>query len=660
MKKTKLLGLLMIIIGLFFVTPRIMDAQFPITIVCQPPLTTFSNGSSTFDISFPPGGGTTCDTLADCPTVSLPVGATIFSMKVDMELTDPASEIRTPFIWIPNSDSNTLAQMRTSNGTIVRLFTAGDTALCGGTANFDNPSRITVMLGGDVWLANRNNGTVTRLSPKEGIIVGGTCGDGACNVGENNGSCPQDCEEYEVNCNYGVGDGPRGATYDINGDIWIGGTGGTNMYKFNLDGSLVWGPRSFGIKTYGTIGDARGYVWIVDNQDGEHRACRIDISTEIINCTDIPRPYGIGIDNEGDIWFGNSSGGGVIATQVGGADSGVIGVNITPGGSPGYPASGYSCGLAVDQNNVVWVTHCGVSPGKVWAIRQNGTQLPGSPFGTGNRTRGIAVDFDGNIWAVNRSGSAPGGNPVLNPSGCGGSGSVTKLASDGSYIATYSTCGNNPYCYSDMTGLRTVPKSLKVGSSQGIPLSGTNTFEICTDGIEDCTNPLTDSADCASKGVSPVICATPDAMGNCEIPLRIFSITASNYTLSNLEIIYGKEVPMTIGGLVPCGRNWNDPRTPWSDTLSCDMCFFLLMINNIMNFLLMLMAGIAVLALIVTGLLFVTSSGNSERKSQAKTALKYVIIGFIIILISWIIVDFLLIGWGYLDPLGGEWDVTCD
>ena len=652
MKKIKLTVFLIIILSLFFTIPRIIDAQFPITIVCQPPLTTFSNGNPTFDISFPPGGGTTCDTIADCPTVSLPNNAEVFSMKVDMELSDPASEIGTPFIWIPNSNSNTLAQMRTSDGTIVKIFSAGDAALCGGTANFNNPSRITVIPGGDVWLANRGNNTVTRLSPKEGTVAGGTCGDGVCNVGENNGSCPQDCEEYEVNCNYNVGGGPRGVTYDINGKIWVGGTGNTNMYKFNLDGSLAAGPFTIGdgagyvIKSYGMIGDASNYVWVSDRTND--KIAWIDTNTDSLggflskdkNGNNLSELYGIGIDNEGDIWVGNYSSAQQAVYQIAGASSGSIGTDITPAAIPNFKA----CGVAVDQNNVVWVTECNIQAGRVRAFNQAGVQLYN--VATGSCTRGVAVDFNGNIWAVNRG---------WNSGACGGVGSVTKISSAGVVIGTYPTGGNNPYNYSDMTGLRTVPKSIIVGSGSSIPLSG-NTFVICTDGTGTCTS----SASCNAAGISPVTCATPDAMGNCEIPLKIFSMQAGDYTLKNLEVIYGKETPQTYGGLVPCGRNWNDPATGWDDTLPCDFCFLLLMINNIMNFLIMLAAGIAVLALIITGLLFITSSGDVERKSQAKTALKYVLIGFIIIFIAWIIIDFFLIAFGYLDPLGGEWNVICN
>jgi len=638
---------------LFFVLSLGIAYAFNFQTDCQPPLRTFSDGNFTYDVSFPPGGGTTCDTIGDCPKIRLPDDATIFSMKVEMELTDPDSEIGTPYIWVPNSNSDTLAQIRTNNGTLVELFKKNDSASCGGTANFDNPSRITVMPGGDVWLANRDNNTVTKLSPKEGTIPGGICGDGMCNVGENNGSCSQDCEEYEVNCNYPVGRGPRGATYDVEGKIWVSGTGDTNIYKFNLDGSVVWGPKSFGIKTYGMIGDSNGYIWVADNQNGATRICRIDIDTEAKSCTDIPRPYGIGIDNEGDIWLGNCSNVGSIVTQIGGANSGSLGVNITP---IGLPQNVYTCGVAVDQNNVVWIAHCNTSPGEIWAVNQDGTQLPGSPFKTGSRTRGIAVDFDGNIWAVNRDGRAPNGNPVLNPSGCGGVGSVTKLASDGSYIATYKTCGNNPYCYSDMTGLRTVPKTITIGASEtSIPLSSTGTFEICSDPS---APPLcSDSSNCDTL-LLPTSCGNPG--GFCEIELEIFSMQIGDYTLKNLEVIYGKQVPITTGGLVPCGREWDDPLTPWNDTDPCSLCFLIMLLNQIANFLLQIASVIAILAFVITGFLFITSSGDPERRNFAKTSFKWIIVGFLIIFLSWLFIDFILSAWGYLDPLGGKWEVVCD
>jgi len=639
MTKTKILGLLTIILGLFLAAPRVTDAQFPIITACQPPLTTFSDGSATFDISFPPGGGTTCDTIADCPTISLPVGATVFSVKVDMELSDPASEIGTPYIWIPNSGSNTLIQMRTkdmasgASGSRVRIF-SNNNDNCANYA-FNNPSRITVIPGGDVWIDNRNNDYVTRL----GLI------DPTVSM-----------EDYECKGSYavgGAGTNGGGVTFDRNGNVWVGNYHNSDVHKFARDGTLLAGPLNLG-STYGMIGDSEGYVWVSDRSGGMVRWIDIDTNS-VAESLALSNIYGIGIDNEGDIWLGSVTAGNPMAYQVAGANNpngSPIGTDITPGGIPNASTRG----VAVDLNNVVWAAD--PLGNSVWAFDQKtGASLAGSPFLAGNSSRGVAVAFDNNIWVVNYNGGGPNFIDPNPPGTCAGNGTVTKLQSDGTAINTYPTCGNSPYNYSDMTGLRTTPQNLKIsGSSTGTPLSNTNTFEVCTDGTVTCTSGLPCAAITAMLGS-----CIPNAAGNCEIPLKIFSITAGDYTLSNLEVIYGKKVPVTIGGLVPCGRNWDDSRTPWNEKAPCNFCFLLMMINNIMNFLLMLAAGIAVLALIITGLLFVTSSGDSERKSQSKTALKYSIWGFIVIFISWIIVDFLLIGWGYLDPLGGEWNIAdCD
>ena len=113
-------------------------------------------------------------------------------------------------------------------------------------------------------------------------------------------------------------------------------------------------------------------------------------------------------------------------------------------------------------------------------------------------------------------------------------------------------------------------------------------------------------------------------------------------------------------GLVPCGRLCDAPDTSWDDTQSCNFCHGIMLLNQGMNFLMKIAGVVAVLAIIITGFLFIFSAGNPERKNNAKTAFKWVIIGFLILSLSWLMVDFLLSAWGYLDPLGGEWNVVCD
>ncbi len=664
MKKIKSMGFLIIILGLFLAAPRMMDAQFPITTVCQPPLTTFSDGSATFDISFPPGGGTTCDTVADCPTISLPAGATVFSVKVDMKLSDPASEIGTPYLWVPISVANGyIAQIDTKDGFEAEIarYKVGN-----------NPSRTFVIPGGDVWVANRDSGNVTKLSPLTGDQpIGGTCGDGLCGKDETIYSCPADCNgnicgdgigtcknniacgigtencrEYKVVDSYPTGAGPRGVTGDINGNVWVANRFSSNVVKLNPATGAVSSTVVTGGEPYGLIADQFGYVWVSNVGVGVQSVQSINIITETVDKT-VPitsAPYGIGIDADGNILVASCTG--ATANKINGYGTGVPGTIAFSKPLVGG-ASTRGRGIASDLNGNIWVGSDNGGSGTVYSFKPSGAQY--CPFynpSPQHNTVGVAVDFNNNVWVVPYDGNVL----KLKPDNEAACTSVT-------HVTTVFVPGGLLYNYSDMTGLRTIPQNLRVsGSSTGTPLSSTGTFEICTDGTGTCTSGLP----CAAITAILSSCV-PNAAGNCEIPLKIFSITAGDYTLSNLEVIYGKEVPVTIGGLVPCDRDWDDPRTPWNEKAPCNFCFLLMMINNIMNFLLMLAAGIAVLALIITGLLFVTSSGDSERKSQSKTALKYSVWGFIVIFISWIIVDFLLIGWGYLDPLGGEWNIVdCD
>lgn len=113
------------------------------------------------------------------------------------------------------------------------------------------------------------------------------------------------------------------------------------------------------------------------------------------------------------------------------------------------------------------------------------------------------------------------------------------------------------------------------------------------------------------------------------------------------------------GGFVPCGRMVDDPDTPWNDADTCGFCHGIMLLNQGMNFLLEIASMIAVLALIIAGFLFITSAGDPERKNNAKTAFKWTLIGFLILLLAWLIVDFFLSALGYIDPLGGSWNVVC-
>jgi streptogramin lyase len=486
-------------------------------------------------------------------------------------------------------------------------------------------------------------------------------------------------EKYECKGSYSVGanGNPKGVTFDVKGNIWVGNNasianGGVNeyrLYKFNKDGTYAWAsPYYVDIEnsTYGMIADAYGNIWIssggldgvirIDIDDCDLSSCPISTTTGF---TEGGTPYGIGMTNEGDIWTGDWTGDFVHRID-GDDDGGTLGSVVSDCEviSPSRTTKLCCTGTAVDKDNNVWTSgHSentiyvfkGGNCGDIKSVSSVCTDSSG-PAGP----HGVAIDFDNNAWVVCRHGE------------------VVKYSFDGTNItelkrinlntgASSGTGSTASYNYSDMTGLRTVPKSISVGGIS-TSLSPTDTFVICTDGVEDCNDESKDAAPCNSVSLllsAPTNCV-PDEFGNCEIPFEIFSMQAGDYTLNNLEVIYGKEVPVTTGGLVPCGRDWDDPATTWDDTQPCNFCHGIMLLNQGMNFLMKIAGTVAVLAIIITGFLFITSAGNPERKNIAKTTFKWIIIGFLILSLSWLMVDFLLSAWGYLDPLGGEWNVVCD
>jgi len=101
-------------------------------------------------------------------------------------------------------------------------------------------------------------------------------------------------------------------------------------------------------------------------------------------------------------------------------------------------------------------------------------------------------------------------------------------------------------------------------------------------------------------------------------------------------------------GLVPC----NGPE--------CQACDLVSLADNILDFLVMISAFIAAIMFAVAGLKLATSAGNESKVSQAKEGMTSIIIGFIILLAAWLIVDTIMktftTGQGRL----GTWnDIEC-
>jgi len=577
--------------------------------VVQTVLTNFYDGSKTVDISFPPGGGTNSDAK-----IKLPKGTQIFSAQVDMVA--KGGEIGTPYIWVPKTGSNQLVQIRTKDCSIVKTFSNGSDN-CASDA-FSSPSRITVIPGGDVWVDNRTNARVTRLGLVDSSIS---------------------MEKYECKGSYNIAGGGGtnggGITFDADGNIWIGNYSDTFVHKLKPDGSYAW-PSPYKINanghaTYGMIGDSRGHVWIANRGiGGETIQCietdknNGETSVNVITAYTYSSGsvYGIGMDKNGGIYTANYDSGEVYQFSPLATDScptiPMIPVQTLSTGG------GHARGVAVDQKGNVWVANSGDNRLYVFDAEDNykkhSASLPGSGI------VGVAIDSSGYGWAVGYN-----------------DGKVYKYEYKNGILSEECTVavGSNPYNYSDMTGLRTILKKLIIGGKEFI-INGV-TFSGWGDKLE---------AELAN-------CTTVDGK-NCEIPLEITS-EAGDFTLQNLKVVYGELIPISTGGIVPCGRNDDNPDTPWKEDVPCNACHLILMIQLIVDFLLKLVGVVALFVIVVSGLVYMLSVGNSSRMESAKTAVKYSLVGFSVIFVAWAVVSTILILFGYSDPLGGEWyTLNCD
>lgn len=110
------------------------------------------------------------------------------------------------------------------------------------------------------------------------------------------------------------------------------------------------------------------------------------------------------------------------------------------------------------------------------------------------------------------------------------------------------------------------------------------------------------------------------------------------YIVSAL-VCWGYTWPVAAAPLVPC----NGP--------DCRPCHLLLLVKNIINFaVFQVMAPLAGLAFLIGGIMMVAAAGSEARYQKGKKVIKNALIGVIIVMASWIVVNTLI------TTLGGSVD----
>lgn len=75
----------------------------------------------------------------------------------------------------------------------------------------------------------------------------------------------------------------------------------------------------------------------------------------------------------------------------------------------------------------------------------------------------------------------------------------------------------------------------------------------------------------------------------------------------------------------------------------CNWCSLMSLVNNVVEWLIIFLSVIAVIVLVIAGFKLVTSAGNTEAWSSAKSMFTNVILGIIIVLAAWLAIDTTLV-----------------
>ena len=113
-------------------------------------------------------------------------------------------------------------------------------------------------------------------------------------------------------------------------------------------------------------------------------------------------------------------------------------------------------------------------------------------------------------------------------------------------------------------------------------------------------------------------------------------------------IVLGISVPTHVGALDDCYKKGDDGKPDYSQPIDNQLCktntvdLTQGIIKQVINILLTVAGIIAVLMVVIGGIRYVTSDGDSNRASQAKNTILYALIGLIVAVSSYAIVNFIL------------------
>lgn len=183
----------------------------------------------------------------------------------------------------------------------------------------------------------------------------------------------------------------------------------------------------------------------------------------------------------------------------------------------------------------------------------------------------------------------------------------------------------------------------------------------CRDGLNNDLQSGTDSSEDARD---------PNREINCPTKFEIIKNTSPSSEFTPSASVLKAAIFPDVG-LVQCGRNADDYRTPVDESANCNICHFFYTIFTIKNLVISrLMPFIVALAIVAGGLMIALSRGSVDTYQRGKKTIVLAISAYALTLLVWTLISlfFILIGsakWTGLthkdgEISGGWWTFTCE
>ncbi len=325
-------------------------------------------------------------------------------------------------LWVANTADDTVTRIDTRTGSVIGTYAVDWIA----GRNNDNPSRTAVDFDGNAWVANRAFGGQASVAKIRG------------------GDCVTDCVEFVVPV--GANDGvARALAIDANGDVWVGLHNARQAIRLSVDDGRVLETISTPLTPYGFAVDRDNVLWMAG------------ASSELIAAYDIDEgrflgtwrpggcsfPYGIAIDDNGDIWTGNWT-----CNHMVFYDRASILDDTIPDDIRIFSQAQMTStrGVAIDSEGYVWMA----ASASDRVGRYDPVAGTWQTYPVCDQPTGVGIAPDGNVWAV-----------------CLGNDRAHRLTADGTFVSE-TMVGDQPYSYSDLTGFQLRNFTAPAGTWRGI------------------------------------------------------------------------------------------------------------------------------------------------------------------------------------------------